>query len=254
MTEIPSEIPILPELLKLGIKELIVLLKKSPGKFGKIIKERLIYLVKSKKYLISLSEEDTTELYKISKQELYKRLERCLVSHWSMNLIALGIYISKLNELDQGELAKKVKSEVHFKYQAKGLKILAMGSTGVIDHVIGFLSDIKTEKNYSFTEMGAIFDKIVERWDEITLFVKSEDSDSLIKKSCLSYLQKDERLFFVFAYGSAVKAAIMTIAELNNEGSLSGYLWDAKMKNIGQKEVYSCTFQSVKGAGIDMFV
>lgn len=254
MTEIPPEISILPELLKLSIKELIDLLKKSPGKFGESIKERLKQLVKSKKYFISLSKEDTTELYKISKQELYKRLERCLVSHWSLNLIALGIYISKLNELDQGELAKQVKSEVHSKYQAKGLKILAMGSTGVIDHVIGFLSDIKTEKNYSFTEMGAIFDRIIERWEEITLFVKSEDSASSIKESCLSYLQKNERLFFVFAYGSAVNATISTIAELNNEGKLSGYIWDAKMKNIGSKEVYSCTFESVKGAGIDMFV
>ncbi len=252
MIDSPSEIP--PEIWKLGLQELINLFKTSKGKLGEIIKKRIRQVIKSKHYFVSLSEEDTTELYKISKQELYKRLERCLVSHWSMNLISLGIYISKLNELDRGEIAKRVKSEVHHKYQAKGLKILAMGSTGVIDHVIEFLSDIKTDKNYSFTEMGAIFDKIIERWEEITLFVKSGDSIGSIKESCVSYLKKDERLFFVFAYGSAVKATIMTIAGLNNEGSLSGYLWDAKMKNIGQQEVYSCSFQSTKGAGIDMFV
>ena len=140
---------------------------------------------KSKKYLVSLSNEETTKLYEITKLDLYKRLSACLISHWAMNLIALGVYVSKLNESDQRDIVERVKSEVHSKYQALGLRILYMGSTGVIQHIIEYLSDLKINKNYNSTQMGAMFDKIIEKWDEITTFVKATDSLIEVKKFCL---------------------------------------------------------------------
>lgn len=253
MTDLPSEIPIPPELTKLGIQELINLFKKSPAKLGKFIQKRVKQLVKSRKYLISISEEVTTELYKITKQDLYKRLEDCLFSHWSLNLIALGVYISKLNESDQRELVEQVRGEVHSKYRAEGIRILDIGSTGAINYLIGYISDLKMKKDYNFNEMGDIFDKIISRWKEITLFVKSEDDVKLVKTRCLHLLNKKEPLFFIFAYGSAIYPCINAIAELNNERKLAGYIWDAKTRSEGLKEVYSCTFESVEGYGIDTF-
>lgn len=253
MTDIVNGQNLPPEILKVGLQELINLFKKSSGKLKKLFEKRIKFLVKSKKYLISLSDKEVSELYKITKQELYGRVEKCLVSHWSMNLIALGVLISKLNELDQREIVERIKTEVHSKYMARGIRIVEMGSTGVISHIIEYLSDVKMEKNYNFIEMGKLFDGIIDQWDDITVFVKAEHGKEDVKTRCLDHLEKREILFFVFAYGSAVNATITAIAELSNENQLSGYIWDAKMKREGVKEVYSCTFQNAEGHGIDKF-
>ena len=43
----------------------------------------------------------------IKKGPIYKKLEQCLGSHWSLNLIALGLYIQGLDETNQLELIEK---------------------------------------------------------------------------------------------------------------------------------------------------
>lgn len=251
MTDASGNLP--PELLKLGLNQLLSLLKVTGGKLAHAIGARIKKLIASKTLLISLSEEETRKIYEITKQDLYIRLNNCLVSHWSMNLIALGIYVSKLNELDQRHIVERVRSEVHSKYQARGVKILNMGSTGAIGHIIEYLSDLKMQKNYGFIEMGKFFDKIIEKWEDIAFFVKSEYEIGLVKKKCLEFIGKKYPLFFIFAYASAIPATINAIAELSNSKQLSGYIWDAKMKPEGFKEAYSCYFQSIEGDGIEIF-
>ena len=162
---------------------------------------------------------------------------------------------SELNETQKTDLRERVREEVHRKYGAKGIRILEMGSTGVIRDIIDHISRLKIRKEYTFLEMNRLFDKILDKWQEITVFVKTEDNFNNIKIKCSELLSKKESLFFVFAYGYAVKHAINAIASLNNEGELKGYLFFSNiLMTDGKKEVYSCSFENVEGFGLDSFV
>lgn len=247
------------DLERLALKELLKIFRESSGKIKDKIKRVIIEKVLSQKKLITLEsthKEDILQIYKITQNSSYKRMEDCLGSHWSMNLIGLGLYVAELNKEQQRELQERVRIEVHKKYGSKGLRILEMGSTGTIDNVINYLSSVKIRKNYNIIQMGRLFDKVIEKWNEITIFVKSENNTNTIELKCLDMLEKKIPLFFVFAYGSAVPNTISVLAKLNVNNDFRGYIFEAKMENSCnpyQKECYTCSFENVEGFGIDMF-
>lgn len=238
----------------LSIVDLLTLLKKSAGKIKERIKEIIKEKIESKKYLISISKDELSNLKRISESDIYKRMEECLGSHWSMNLIALGLYISELNKQLQKELQEKVRKEIHQKYGAEGLKIMEIGSTGAIRQIIEYLSNIKMNKEYDLIQMGRLFDKIIKDWKEITLFIKAEDNQNQIELKISNMISSEKALFIVFAYGSAVLTTCFAIAKLNNNKQLSGYLFYSKREqDIEKTPIYSCFFESVEGFGLEAF-
>jgi len=242
------------DLSKIDYKNLLRIFRDSSGKLRDKIREIIIQRIEKNKPFVSINEKETQHLYKIRKYESYRMMEICLGSHWSMNLIGLGLLVSELNETQKTDLQEKVRIEVHRKYGAKGLKILEMGSTGVIRDIIDYLSRIKTRKEYTFLEMNKLFDNILDKWQKMAIFVKSEDDMNHIKMKCRQLLESKDSLFFVFAYGFAVKHAINAIASLNNDGELKGYLFFANMGTDGKRNIYSCSFENVEGFGIDSFI
>lgn len=243
-----------------GIKRLLELVRNSSGRIKSLIEAIIRDKIKSKKYLISINEEEINKIYLITKTEIYRRMENCLGSHWSMNLIALGLYVAELNDLQKNEIVEKVRAEIHRKYRAEGIKILDMGSTRSISQVINYLSGIKIRKNYNFIQMCNLFDKIIEQWKDITIFVKSEDTTNKVSIVCQDMIASNKPIFFVFAFGNAVNHTIYAIAQLNVENKLKGYIFTSNMQNPreetgpNKKEVYSCMFESVNNFGIDIFV
>lgn len=248
------------DLDRLNIKELLALLKGAPyfSKITNTIKEAIKNRIYTNKPFLSqnINEQEVQSLYQISKRDIYKRMESCLGSHWSMNLIALGLYISELNEMGQRDLQARVRFDVHTRYGAKGLRILEMGSTNAIKTIIDYLSGIKMTNDYNFLQMGRLFDKIIEEWSSITIFVESEDNLNHVEVKCLEMIRNKKPLFFVFAYGSAVRHAIFAIAKLNNNGDLKGYIFKGETRKVGvdkKMEVYSCPFENIEGFGIYIF-
>ncbi|MBL7148316.1 MAG: hypothetical protein ISS82_05815 [Nanoarchaeota archaeon] len=248
------------DLKNLVLNELLELFKNSSGN----VKDKIIQIIKEKlslqKPLISISKEETRTFYEITKTQIYAEMENCLGSHWSMNLIALGLYVAQLNKDQKTELQKRVSQEVHLRYGVKGLRILEIGSTGAIINIIRYISDIKVRQNYTFIEIGKLFDKILEEWQNITIFVKSEETINNIEIKIMNFISLKKPLFFIFAYGSAVNNTISTIAKLNNDDTFrsNGYIFYANTQYIGddinKKEAYSCYFENIKGYGINLFI
>lgn len=242
-----------------GIKELISLFKSSKGIVQGKIKNFIIDKVNSKKFLISMSGDDVINFERIEKSPSYRRMEDCLGSHWSMNLICLGLYVAELNKLDSDVLQIKVRAEVHSKYGSEGIKILNMGSTHAIDNIISYLSDVKIEKNYNYIQMGRLFDKIIQDWKDITIFVQTGETENNILIKISNMIASEKPIFMVFAYGSATYPTISAIASLNNQRAFSDkYIFSCKpeKRKIGDKEIrlaYNWFFTSVKDSDLEMF-
>lgn len=243
---------LIKNLSDLPLRELIHLLRDSGGDIKEIIKQKIRDIISSEKYLISLSKEETTSLRRITQTPIYKRMERCLLGHWSMNLIALGLYVAELNQLNQGkDIQERVRSAVHEKYRARGIRILDIGSTGVIENVLNYLDNINLRKNYNVLEMGRLFDAILDEWENITLFIKSGESPNNIEIKIGDMIANKKKLFFVFACGSAIGPTINTIAKMNIQGLLKGYLFEGKNNPLDNS--YSCPFEDTRNFGVDMF-
>ncbi len=91
------------------------------------------------------------------------------------------------------------------------------------------------------------FEKILDNWERITLFVKSEDNIDHILKEINWHVEQKQDFFFVFAYGRAIQHTIEAIAKLNNDGMFrSKYLFDAKKEvDRANKEKYKCVFERI---------
>lgn len=134
-------------------------------------------------------------------------------------------------------MVRKIKDGVYKKYGSRGIKIIDMGATGIIFSVASFLSDRKIRENLNPLDMALEFDKLLDGWDQATIFVKKDDEVIPIYKKILGHMDKYP-LFFLFAYGSAVLKASKAIAKLNNEGT------------IHDKKYWFFTYPNVDQAGM----
>ena len=135
-------------LIKLGLRELIsyVNLKKLSGQVLEYAKKRIRELWGKRQYGFTPSKDEATILKKISKTDLYLRLKFCLGHHWCLPLIKVGIYISNLNKEGQDILVNQIKDSINQKYGIRGIRIMELGSTGVIESIIELISDLKIKK------------------------------------------------------------------------------------------------------------
>lgn len=214
------EIP--PELIKqissMGIKDLasLILSGKATVEAVAYIREKIREKIDEGKYGFVPNSQEANAIFEVSKKDAYLRLKVCLGGHWSLDLLRVGFYISKLNDEGKRETIHKIKDRVHEKYGRRGIKILNMGATSVIDSVALYLSSRKMRENLNPIDLALEFDKIIEGWDEVTIFIKRDDEISQIYKRISFYLDRYP-LFFIFAYGTAVIKASKAIAKLNNE-------------------------------------
>ncbi|MDP3105815.1 MAG: hypothetical protein Q8M95_14545 [Candidatus Methanoperedens sp.] len=216
---IPPEL--IEQISSMGIKDLLTFL--ASGKAGleaiAYIKEKIREKLDERKYGFVPNAEETRAIYEINKKEVYQRLKVCLGGHWALDLLRVGIYISKLNDEGKRETVRKIKDHVYSKYGPRGIKIIDMGATSVIGSVASYLSDRKMRDNMNPLDLALEFDKLIEGWDKVTIFVKKDENESSIYKKVMSYMD-NYPLFFVFAYGSAVMIASKAIAKLNNERTI----------------------------------
>ena len=238
-------------IIKLGLRELLsyINLKKLSGEVLEYAKKRLRELWYKKQYGFTPSKDEATILRQISQTDLYLRLKFCLGQHWSLPLIKVGIYVSNLNKEGQDKLVQQIKDYIFQKYGIRGIRIMELGSTGIIESIIELISDLKIRKNYTREDLVREFENILFEWKEITLFVKNEHTIDDVIITIKRKMEMKKHLFFVFAFGNASKIAMSGIAKANTEGLFSqeGYLFSNKYWiNKRGSEIYSWTFESVE--------
>ncbi len=174
-------------------------------------------------------------------------MRECIGDHPYLSVVKLGLAFAGISKRGDAERIGRIKREVTNRYGLKGVRILAMGSTGVLLEVIRYMSDIKIKHDYTQADMVERFEKIIEAWMVITIFHKAEDGESALRKQIIEYMQSTRELFFVFASGIAGDQAKRMIAMLNNESEIRKRRFTCSLlaRNEDQtgRELYTWVFE-----------
>ncbi len=246
---IPIDIP--PELLDKTLPELLrlVVLQKIVGNVLEWVKQRIKELWDKKEYGFTPEPEIASGLQKISKSEAYKRMKECIGNHRYLGLIKLGFRAEELNEQGNTASIATVKNNVYEKHGVEGVRILTMGTTGVLMGLIQYLSDMKIKNDYSQAYMADHFEKIIQNWMKITIFHQTEQGQRTLEKSIIAFMEANYELFFVFSMGTASGQATKLLAQLRNDGTINknGYMFTLySRKELAGRISHTWVFQNIK--------
>ncbi len=244
MTWIPPR-----DLLDLDLSDLLKLIAagKLAGDALKWAKKRVKELWEKKEYGFTPDPELATSLQKISQTEAYRRIKQCIGNHRFLPVIRLGLRIEELSEEGRVDLISKIKDNVHKKYGFEGVRILNMGATGILKGIIQYLSDLKIRNDYTQNDIASIFEGILKRWSEITIFHKAEYGESILEKTIIKYMDAIKDVFFVFAAGTAGNQAKKVIARLNNNSEIRkrGYMFHlySRREDLTGRSLFTWVFE-----------
>ncbi len=246
---IPIEIP--PELLDKTLPELLklVTLQKLTGKILDWATQRIKEQWDKREYGFTPEPEVASGLQKISKLDAYKRMKECIGNHRFLGLVKLGFRIDELNQQGNTAAIAKIKSSVFEKHGVEGIRILTMGTTGVLVGIIQYLSDMKLKNDYSQAIMADHFEKIIENWIQITIFHQTEQGQKALEKSIRTFMKANYEIFFVFSMGTASSQATKVIAQLKKDDIIrkNGYMFNLySRKEVAGKVMHTWVFQNVQ--------
>lgn len=223
---------------------------------GKDVKRTIINLLDKKKYGFVPDEQEAKAIKRISESPRFCRLKELIGNHESLNLVRVGIYIMELNDIGERQLINEIRNRVNKRYGHRGMKIINLGSTGTIFDVIDYLDTLKLRKGYGKEHIILEFNKILDNWERITIFVKSEQDEKSLYQNIQIYMRLKHPIFFVFAYGTACSVAMKTIADMNNARLITQknhyLIWSKPGKDRAGKLKYAWNFELCPG-GLSKF-
>jgi len=233
-----------------NINEFLAKLTVAAGKelAGPFIKEVREWWLKQE-YGVTVYAEEAESLKKIGEDSFYQLFKKYLGGHWSLKLIKVGIFVSRLNEEGRKKRAKKLCDEVYRsrKYGKRGQRIIQLASTGVLEPVMDYIIDLKLRKGANVLELHREFDEILDEWEKISVPVHAKSNEIDIKKNIQKTMGIKYPIFFVYAAGSASRIAQLTLAKMNNENIFQNkYLMFSKIKPINNVEYCLWTFEKVE--------
>lgn len=240
-----------PELLAKTLPELLNLIVagKLTGDLIVWANQRIKELFERKEYGFTPEPEFASGLQQVSKSDAYNRMKECIGNHTFLSLVKLALRIEELNDEGRTKIVERTKNEVYKKHGVQGVRVLNMGSTGVIIPIIQYMSDIKLKHDHSQTYMIDIFEKVIDQWKKITIFHKSEIGQKGLEKKIVDYMSAHYELFFVFSIGEASEQAKKAIASLSNSNKIrkKGYMFGlySRKEDVIGKEWYSWVFKNL---------
>ncbi|MCZ7357484.1 MAG: hypothetical protein O8C66_07880 [Candidatus Methanoperedens sp.] len=246
---IPADIP--PDLLDKTLPELLklVALQKLTGKILDWATQRIKELWEKREYGFTPEPDVASGLQKISKSDAYRRMKECIGNHRFLGLVKLGFRVDELNEQGNTTAIAKIKSNVFEKHGVEGIRILTMGTTGVLTGIIQYLSDMKLKNDYSQAIMADHFEKIIKNWMQITIFHQAVQGQRTLEKGILTYMKANYDIFFVFSMGTASEQATKLIAQLKKDGIIkkNGYMFDLyRRREVAGRVMHTWVFQNIK--------
>jgi hypothetical protein len=184
-------------------------------------KNKIISIINKGKYGFVPDPREANSLQRINESPIFCRLKECIGNHWSLNLVKVGMYIMELNDEGERKLIKEIRDRISKKYGPRGMKIIDLGSTGVIFDIIDYLDGLRMRKGYGKEYIASEFEKMLDNWYQISIFVKSKHDEDSLYNDILDHMYRKFPIFFVFAYGSASNIAMKIIAEMNNQGMIT---------------------------------
>lgn len=201
------------------------------------------------KYGVTIKEEESNSIKKISESSFFLIFKTYLGNHWSKDLIKVGLYVSQLNEEGHKERIKELSDEAYRneRYGKRGWRIIQFASTGVLEIVMQHIIDLKHNKDATKRDLQREFDKILDEWEKISIPVSSEMNQKMIKDVILKKMSNDYPIFFVYAASHASNTAMLTIAKMRNDHLFSGkYFPFPKHKQICDIDYCLWVFEKVQ--------
>ena len=150
---------------------------------------------------------DFSVYQKLKKKMVYKQLKFLIGKHVSLPIVLIGLWLNSLPEEEQVQQAKDKRDEVYGQYKEKGVNILNMAVTGFIESFVKFLSNYNLKESPTKEELVDIYEKNLEEWSRITVFVKETHSVAIILEKCKTKFAYDYPFVYVFASYSAIPIA-----------------------------------------------
>ncbi|MCX9010147.1 MAG: hypothetical protein OIN66_03390 [Candidatus Methanoperedens sp.] len=246
---IPIDIP--PELLDKTLPELLkyAALQKLTGKALEWVTQRIKELWDKKEYGFPPEPEVASGLQRISKSEPYKRMRECIGNHRFLGLIKLGFRADELNQQGNTVAIARIKDKVYENHKVEGIRILTMGTTGILIGIIQYLSDMKIRNNYSQAIMADHFEKLIQNWMKITIFHQAGHGQKTLERNILAFMKTNHQIFFVFSMGSASDQATKVIAQLRKDEIIykNGYIFTLyQRKELPGMISHAWVFQNIK--------
>ena len=110
-----------------------------------------------------------------------------------------------------------------------------------------YIIDLKINKNVNYLVLHQEFDKILKEWDKIAIPVKKDTSGDSLRAEILKIMDEKHQIFFVYSAGSAVKTALITLAQMSNDNLFHfRYLMNPpQQKIVNNVEYYLWSFDKV---------
>ncbi|MBW2994101.1 hypothetical protein KY315_01620 [Candidatus Woesearchaeota archaeon] len=237
---------------ELNVFELLQWLPTS-GYLAKLTKDQLkkVYsIIRQKnnlgKFAFVPNAEEYYALTKLADKSVYRDFKKLLKGHWGVDVVRTGLYILSLERKGEIDQINLVKQQVFANKQVSGLRLIGMVTEGVIKPALDYLKELKEKKNFSPEDLNKAFEDLLNEWEKITIFVKSDDFVETIFKKAKNMVDQKKQTFFIFAKGKAIAVACAAIVRLQKEEYLleKGYVWFAETDLDTTPPSYYCAAYS----------
>lgn len=187
---------------------------------------------------------DYSVLKEMKQKPIFKELQRLIgEKHETYYIVLIGLYIQELDEGIKSKIVEEERNKIYNKNGPKGVAIINLAATGFLEGVIKFLCYYNLKNNTSLKETIDLYEKILNDWEEdMTVFIKSDMTEEIIKQRILSKISGGKKFFFVFASKGAIINAEMYIKKNFNEEVLEReYYYNLsteKLNNSTQERVW----------------
>jgi len=243
---------IIEHIKNLPLKEVLAYLaslklKDLPRELKKIIQDKF----NEGKYGFVPNPIEADILQKISNRHQFREFKHIIPNSKYEDAIRVGYLITRLTKTqtrnnDNVIRIREIKDELRQRHNGYFLiRATTMVTTGTIVPAIEYLSELK-RKGYDKENLDLEFEKMLNDWDDITLFVTREnDVDELIGIIDTKLSKEDRKILIIYAYGRAKYIATKAVAGILNSDVAEDYFYESKNNDEGEKEVHTSTFTKI---------
>jgi len=184
---------------------------------------------------------DYSDFQKLKTKMVFKQLKFLIGKQDTLSIILLGLYIQGLDNKIKSKIADESRQRIYNKYGTKGVSILSLSTTGFIEEYIKWLSDYNIKNNPSQQELIDLYERCLNDWREITIFVQNVMQTQTIMDRMIGKMNIGKEVFFLFASKGAIMKVEEAIKTRFDEESLKEYGYEYstdKLNNNSEERVW----------------
>lgn len=151
--------------------------------------------LKHKYYGFTPTPSEAESLKDISNNSIFVTFSRCVGKYEYSAFIRIGLMIYELSEIGNKDRVDEIRRFIYSKHGNVPKKIIHIASTGILLHVLEYLTNLRDEKNLSCDVVREEFINIVTLWEKVSIPVSLLDSEDSIIDSIKKIMQEKVPIF-----------------------------------------------------------